>query len=63
MNKYESFALQNTGYAIYKNDSCSSDSRTDITGDSWSHIREDDLYIVVKQDVNYCFREVLNGIL
>ena len=53
MNKYESFALQNTGYAIYKNDSCSSDSRTDITGDSWSHIREDDLCIVVKQDVNY----------
>ena len=53
MNKYESFALQNAGYAIYKNENCSSESRTDASGDSWNHIPENDLSIVVKQDVNY----------
>lgn len=53
MNKYESFALQNAGYAIYKNENCSYESRTDASGDSWNHIPENDLSIVTKQDVNY----------
>lgn len=53
MNKYESFALRNAGYAIYKSEDCSSDSRIDAKGDSWSTISENDLSIVVKQDANY----------
>lgn len=55
MNKYQVYALRNSGYGVWKDEKFNSDSRMDKTdsNSSWSCILDTDNKIVINQDENY----------